>query len=139
MRADGALLIGPFELKQRAAEKNGEEGDEEGDEGGVSGVLPAELLFALQVIGMDDVDEGPMISIDEIEMLKTTLHARLQKLSPLEEADATAKPHTREWFVGVYRDGQRRLLRAALEEVEAMVGGAGGEEGEEEEEEEEDA
>ena len=79
---------------------------------------------------MDDVREGPSLSLDELDLLRATLNARLAALLPTEAADAAAAEHSREWFVGVYRDGQRRLLRLALEEVAAMAGE--GEEGEEE-------
>ena len=98
-------------------------------------MLPAELLYALQVVGMDDIGEGPTLTIEELEMLRTTLEARLQALVPAEGADAAATEGTREGFVAAYRDGQRRVLRAALEEVAAMAAGATtGEEGEEGEE-----
>jgi len=72
---------------------------------------------------MDDVEEGPALSLDEIDLLKATLEARLAALLPSEAADARAKKHSREWYVGVYRDGQRRLLREALQELAAMAGG----------------
>ena len=94
-----------------------------------------ELLLALQIIGMDDPEEGPMISLDEVDMLRATLAKRLDALLPSEADDGTAPPETREGSVAAYRDGQRRVLRAALEEVDLMLAGAeDGEEGEEEEE-----
>ncbi|KAL1508537.1 hypothetical protein AB1Y20_004636 [Prymnesium parvum] len=99
-REDRALLIGPFELRR---------GEGGGD--------------VRQVVGMDDVEEGPALSLDEIDLLKATLEARLAALLPSEAADARAKKHSREWYVGVYRDGQRRLLREALQELAAMAGG----------------
>ena len=59
------------------------------------------------------------------------------RVGDTEAADGAAAEHTREWYVGVYRDGQRRLLRAALEEVASLSDDAAGMQGEEEEEGEE--
>ena len=101
-----------------------------GEEGGES-YLPPELLYALQVVGMADVEEGPMLTVDELELLRATLDARLQALLPTEAQDANAAELTRQGFVAAYRDGQRRVLRAALAEVEEMVAGATGGEAEE--------
>ena len=137
--ADGALLIGPFELQQpssEAATDGGEgeadgkgegegEGEDEGGDGGEGGgVLPAELMFALSVVGMDDPEQGPMVTLDEIDLLQATLQAKLTALIPTEDSDDAAAEGTREGFVAAYRDGQRRVLRAALAEVAQMAGGA---------------
>ena len=72
---------------------------------------------------MDDVDEGPMLTDDELELLRTTLAARLEALEISEESDKSVKEEgTRASFVAVYRQGQRRVLRAALKEVDAIMG-----------------
>ena len=78
---------------------------------------------------MDDVDEGPALTLDELDLLRGTLQARLQPLLSSEGSDAASTPATREGFVALYRHGQRQILRAAIAEVETMVEGAtGGEE-----------
>lgn len=79
------------------------------------------LLAPHQVIGMEDAEEGPAISADEIELLASTLRARLDLLTPSQAADERADKHSREWYVGVYREGQRRLLRLALDELASML------------------
>jgi len=136
--ADGALLIGPFELHVTADGKGGkggkgeegEEGEEseEGEEGEEAasggGALPAELFLALSVIGMDDPSEGPSLTPDELDLLVGTLQARLQPLLPTEAADdAAADEQSCAGYVAAYRDGQRRVLRAALAQVAQMGAG----------------
>lgn len=69
---------------------------------------------------MEDPLEGPMITVDELELLRATLQGRLTALLPSEAADGAAMEHSREWYVGVYRTGQRRLLRDALKELASM-------------------
>ena len=141
--ADGALLIGPFDLKREGVAEEEEAtaaadgGDEADGDGAACGVLPPELFLALQVVAMQEAgDEEEMaISLDEIELLRQSLGARLQPLLPTEASDAAAaagQPGPAA-FAAHYRDGQRRILRAALDEVDALAGGAGEEEGEEEE------
>ena len=135
-KADSALLIGPFDIRpppEREAmgpPDGGEDGEEDEES---SNMLPLDLLFALQVIGMDDVDEGPLLTPDELELLNATLDARLQDLLPTEDDDARAicRATTREGFVAAYRDGQRRVLRAARDEVQGMLAGAASEADEE--------
>ena len=55
----------------------------------------------------------------------------LQALLESESADGDAELFSKEGFVAAYRNGQRRVLRAALEEVQGMMGNADGEEWEE--------
>ena len=120
-RADGVLLVGPFELHDSSCASDGEATRDGGEgESAGGGVLPAELLFALGVVGMEAADDEPAVTPDELELLHALLSARLRPLLPREAADARAPPHTREGYVAAYRDGQRRLLRAALDEIAAM-------------------
>ena len=158
VRADGALLIGPFEAwsgaaaaEQRAAKQSASDSvgaglagaldgaADEADAGSEteawtgSGLLRPELLLALQVIGMEDAEETPALSLDELDLLRATLSARLNALLPSEEADSRAPANTRRGFVAAYRRGQRRVLMEALAEVEQMA--EAGEEGEAEDEE----
>ena len=142
VRADGALLIGPFEAwsgvaaaKQSASNSVGDGAlDGAADEADAaseteaSGLLRPELLLALQVIGMEDADDEPALSLDELDLLRATLSARLNALLPSEEADSRAPANTRRGFVAAYRRGQRRVLMEALAEVEQMA--EGGEEAE---------
>ena len=120
---DGALLIGPFELHVTAegGKGEGEEGEEAASGGGA---LPAELLLALSVVGMDDPSDGPLLTPDELDLLVGTLQARLQPLLPTEAADAAvADEQSCAGYVAAYRDGQRRVLRAALAQVAQMSAG----------------
>ena len=141
-QTDGALLIGPFGIwppdaresggESTARQEAGAEGGE--DEDGVDGEdgaphershFPPELLYALQVIGMEHPEEGPTLTLDELELLKGTLEARLHALLPSEAADQAALGAvTRAGFVAAYRDGQRRVLRGAIEEVDDLAAGA---------------
>ena len=84
---------------------------------------------------MDDVDDGPALTLDELDLLRRTLEARLPALLPSEQSDAASTPGTREGFVALYKHGQRRILREAIAEVATMGEGAGG--GEEDNDEEE--
>ena len=133
---DGALLIGPFDLRRplptgadEAVSKEVVEVEAVDEE--EKSFLPADLMYALQVIGMENVEEGPVLSLDELDLLLATLQARLGALAPAEGADTAAVEGTRAGFIGAYRDGQRRVLRAAIEEVRALMGdGADGEQDE---------
>ena len=84
----------------------------------------------MQVIGMEDLDEGPMITPDELDLLERTLSKRLEALARSEAQDEHATSGTRAGHVAAYRNGQRRVLRAAIAELEAMraAAGAGGDE-----------
>ena len=124
VREDGSLLIGPLSL--------GGEVDEDDEE---NGVLSTPLLQALGVIGMDDGDEAPQISLNELDLLGGTLEGRLADLAPSEEADLAtlgSVPQSltarRARYVAAYRGGQRRVLRAAIAQALAMAEGAGEEE-----------
>ena len=86
-------------------------------------VLPPELRFALAIAGMESVEEGPGVTLDEIEMLKDELTGRLKELRWAGKAAEGALPHTRAEFAAAYKDGQRELLQAALEELEVLAGG----------------
>ena len=126
----GALLIGPFDLKVppkgggEAAAAAAEQAEAEEEEEEEASVLPPELLFALSIVGMEDADDGPALSLDELDMLKSTLEARLSVLEPTEAVDDAHVPpaETREAFVAAYRCGQRRVLKLALAQIEEMGG-----------------
>ena len=84
---------------------------------------------------MDDGDEAPQISLNELDLLGGTLEGRLADLAPSEEADLAtlgSVPQSltarRARYVAAYRGGQRRVLRAAIAQALAMAEGAGEEE-----------
>ena len=93
--------------------------------------MPQELLFALSVLGMEDVEEGPGLSPYEIDMLRqqfgATIHA--MQLDGKEEGDAKDDDtFGRAGFVRAYKRGQIKLLRSAIADLDAMIGGEGYEE-----------
>jgi hypothetical protein len=49
-------------------------------------VLSPDLLFALAVAGMENAEEGPGVTLDEIGMLRDELTGRLEALGPGEAA-----------------------------------------------------
>ena len=143
---NGALMMGPFALFGRlpttdadvAVEEDGDEGqagevvEGEGDEEEGS-VMPRELLFALSVLGMEDVDEGPGLSPYEIDMLKHQFAARIRSMNMSDEENGSGETvddkFSRAGFVAAYKRGQVNLLRSAIVDLDAMVGGEGDEEG----------
>ena len=145
------LLLGPFSLHRNLTsleEEEEEEGiaadkedviNESNEVGG--GIIPQELYKALSILGMEDVDEGPMISVDEMEILREVL---LKKLCAFGGPAAATLPQTdnngggkkkgscqstsndrqqllRAEFVEAYKDGQRMLLQLALSELESIM------------------
>lgn len=84
---DGSLLLlGPFELHRKlsaindaTSTDNPNSTPECSDEGGV---IPEELYNALSLIGLEDVEEGPIISEDELEMLREVLTKKLDGFGP---------------------------------------------------------
>jgi len=127
---NGALLIGPFSLHGAPPNPSSQStnGDRKGREyeGGnnSTGVLSPELLFALSVIGMETLEEGPGLSLDEIEMLKGELGRRIDALDTDESYVEMSKQYAvRSSFCSAYKRGQRSLLQKALAELGAMVEG----------------
>jgi len=116
---DDSLLVGPFSL------------------GGGSGrVIPLELLVGPQVVALEAAGEQLALSLDDLEGLGDVFQSRLDSLLETQADDAAAAEGTRESFCAHYRDGQRRVLRAALAELaEMFAAAAGGEESEDESEE----
>jgi len=143
---NGALMMGPFALFGRLpttdadveVEEDGDKGqaeevgEGEGDEEEGS-VIPRELLFALSVLGMEDVDEGPGLSPYEIDMLKHQFAARIRSMNMSDEENGSGETvddkFSRAGFVAAYKRGQVNLLRSAIADLDAMVGGEGDEEG----------
>ena len=143
---NGALMMGPFALFGRLpttdadveVEEDGDKGqaeevvEGEGDEEEGS-VMPRELLFALSVLGMEDVDEGPGLSPYEIDMLKHQFAARIRSMNMSDEENGSEETvddkFSRAGFVAAYKRGQVNLLQSAIADLDAMVGGEGDEEG----------
>ena len=98
------------------------------------GVIPDELYRALSIIGLDNVEEGPMVSIDEMEILKEVLTKKLEGFGTASvgkrSSDDTDQLMRAE-SVEAYKDGQRQLLQLALAELDSLIGNDDGGEGEE--------
>lgn len=131
---NGALMMGPFALFAKlptTSTKDGEVGEQHDGEDDEGSVMPQELLFALSVLGMEDVEEGPGLSPYEIDMLRQQFDARIHamQVDGKEEGDAKdADTFSRAGFVSAYKRGQVQLLRSAIADLDAMVGGEGYEE-----------
>ena len=120
----GVLFLGPFSLHRKLPSSKDDDKDDDiaDSEGGSEegGVIPDELYRALSIIGLEDVEEGPMVSIDEMEILKEVLTKKLQGFGTSGKSDES---------VEAYKDGQRELLQLALAELGSlMIGNDGGEE-----------
>jgi len=88
----------------------------------------ANVLRALAICVVEDVDEEPEISLTEIEIFADLLVSRLTILTggeggPREKADeeildaglAGLGDDKRPWHAAVYKDGQRRLVRDLIQ------------------------
>jgi hypothetical protein len=71
-------------------------------------VLSPDLLFALAVAGMENAEEGPGVTLDEIGMLRDELTGRLEALGPGEAAACGGRTTTRagRWRGGTGRRGR---------------------------------
>lgn len=119
------LLLGPFSLHRtlRTPSEGRTSPGSDASDCGSGGVIPQDLYHALSVMGMEDVEEGPIMSVDELEILKRVLTEkkagfgregkRGDDLSPSEEL--------RWQFVEAYKDGQRNMLQLALAELESLM------------------
>lgn len=118
---DGAvLLLGPFSLgwKPPDAVDHTKEDNYSHNPSESEGIIPQSLYQALGLIGMEDPEEGPVVSEDEIEMLKEVLTGKLnnfEQTSVMPQEDTVY--HQRQKFVDAYKSNQKRLLRAALNEL----------------------
>eukprot|EP00563_Minutocellus_polymorphus_P006783 CAMPEP_0181037672 /NCGR_PEP_ID=MMETSP1070-20121207/9529_1 /TAXON_ID=265543 /ORGANISM="Minutocellus polymorphus, Strain NH13" /LENGTH=620 /DNA_ID=CAMNT_0023115409 /DNA_START=1 /DNA_END=1863 /DNA_ORIENTATION=+ len=141
----GALMMGPFALFAKLpttdteVEEDGGEGQGRAEEVGEReaeewSVMPQELLFALSVLGMEDVEEGPGLSPYEIDMLQHQFGARIRSMNMSGDENGSGErigKFSRAGFVAAYKRGQVNLLQSAIADLDAMVGGEGGEGGEE--------
>lgn len=126
--SDGALLIGPFDLRPPTTDAAGHDAADAEDAAGEdstgddlsSSWFPEELWYALQVVGTETAEEGPGLSLCELELLQGTLEARLGALHST-ALGVGASAGAREGFVAAYREGQRRVLEAAIAELETMT------------------
>ena len=126
------LLLGPFSLHRKLSSKSNMMGEENDDDSG--GVIPDELYKAMSIIGLEDVDEGPMVSIDEMEILREVLTKKLVGFGITAAAtesraanSSSALPSSSEQHliraqsVEAYKDGQRTLLQLALAELDSLM------------------
>ena len=123
----GVFFLGPFSLHRKfSSSVDGAEENIADIEGGVS-VIPDELYRALSIIGLDSVEEGPMVSIDEMEILKEVLTEKLQGFGTLMGGKSSSNTSTsadhlmRTESVEAYKDGQRQLLQLALAELDSLM------------------
>jgi len=122
----GVLFLGPFSLHRKlpSSTDDVEEEDKTVDKEG--GVIPDELYRALSIIGLENVEEGPMVSIDEMEILKEVLTKKLDGFGTASSGGKRSSTSTsdqlmREESVEAYKDGLRRLLQLALAELDSLM------------------
>ena len=136
----GVLFLGPFSLHRKlssSTDDDAEEKEETDNDREECGVIPDELYRALSIIGLENVAEGPMVSVDEMEILKEVLTKKLDGFGTASNGkssscDASSSAEQLMWAKSVeaYRDGQRRLLQLALAELDSLIlGNDGGEQG----------
>ena len=122
----GVLFLGPFSLHRKLSSStdNDVEADKTDDS---EGVIPDELYRALSIIGFENVEEGPMVSIDEMEILKEVLKKKLDGFGTASSAskrssDASSSDNLmRVESVEAYKDGQRQLLQLTLAELDSLM------------------
>lgn len=119
------LLLGPFSLHRKlrtnvegSMHPNSEESDSSS-----GGVIPQELYHALSVMGMEEVEEGPIISVTELEILKEVLTQKMVGFGRAKPGSAERSPsgELRRQFVEAYKEGQRQVLQLALAELESLI------------------
>jgi len=120
----GGLSVGPFFIRSQ-------------EMGGV----PGELLSALGICMVEAPGEDLQLTLDEIEGLKNKLESKLDALKPRSAADSNlvgrcggggargggsedqidAVAFQRRRAAAIYRDGQRRVLQEAIQELEDLL------------------
>jgi len=121
----GVLFLGPFSLHRKLSSSTNEE-DKTVDDNREGGVIPDELYRALSIIGLDNVKEGPMVSIDEMEILKEVLTKKLDGFGTASVGKRSSDTSTSDQLmraesVEAYKDGQRQLLQLALAELDSLM------------------
>ena len=132
----GVLFLGPFSLHRKLSSSTDDGEDKQQDDSSEGGVIPDELYRALSIIGLENVEEGPMVSIDEMEILKEVLTKKLDGFGTSSNDKRSNDTSTsyqlmRTESVEAYKDGQRQLLELALAELESLMLGSDGGEDEE--------
>lgn len=130
----GVLFLGPFSLHRKLPSNT--DGAEQAEDETIDtecGVIPDELYRALSIIGWENVEEGPIVSIDEMKILKEVLTKKLQGFGTASLGGKRSSDDTDQLMrvesVEAYKDGQRQLLQLALAELDSlMIGNDGGEE-----------
>ena len=124
----GVLFLGPFSLHRRLPSSTDDDGeDKTQDNSSEGGVIPDELYRALSIIGLESVEEGPMVSIDEMEILKEVLTKKLDGFGTASggkrssDTSSSADQLMRAESVEAYKDGQRQLLQLALAELGSLM------------------
>ena len=120
------LLLGPFSLHRplpTTAAGIANPGSDASDDDG-EGVLPQSLFHALSVVGLEDAEEGPVVSANELEMLRDVLTKKMADFGPPrgrgrdEDSPSLA---LRRRFAEAYKDGQRQILCVALAELDSLM------------------
>lgn len=127
------ILLGPFSLhRQRLQDANRCESNDFADNS-LTGVIPIDLYQALGIIGLETVKEGPVMSLDEMEMFHDVLKKKLDGFNEpnaSDEADIQTKIGEEviteaemvcKQSVEAYKDGQRALLCLAIQEIENLM------------------
>jgi len=134
----GVLFLGPFSLHRKLPSRMDDDGeDKQQDDSSEGGVIPDELYRALSIIGLENVEEGPMVSIDEMEILKEVLTKKLDGFGTASngkrssDTSSTSDQLMRVESVEAYKDGQRQLLQLALAELDSLM--IGNDDGDDEE------
>ena len=125
----GVLFLGPFSLHHKLPSSKDHGEDKQQDDSSEGGVIPDELYRALSIIGLENVEEGPMVSIDEMEILKEVLTKKLNGFGTSSNDNSRRSSDTcsaadqlvRAESVEAYKDGQRQLLQLALAELDSLI------------------
>lgn len=126
-----ALFLGPFLLRRKipGVTMMSESKDDDDVAGAINpdGVIPQDLFRALGLLGMDDPAEGPVISEDEVELLQGVLTRKLEGFGMAATTALAAECASSEGrscrteCVEAFKDGQRELLRLALDELVSLM------------------
>ncbi|KAL7539459.1 hypothetical protein ACHAXR_011867 [Thalassiosira sp. AJA248-18] len=121
------LFLGPFSIMRKLSSIASEAGEDNYNEDCNSndGVIPDNLYTALSLIGIEDVEEGPVVSQDELEMLSDVLRIKLDGFGNVGASRSLAESSTDlnhlVESVQAYKDGQRKLLQLALRELDELM------------------
>eukprot|EP00956_Cyclotella_meneghiniana_P020569 scaffold36478_cov69-Cyclotella_meneghiniana.AAC.10 len=129
----GVILLGPFSLYRKGLQDATSCKNDDFADNDLTGVIPNDLYQALGVIGLETLEEGPVMSLDEMEMFHAVLKKKLDGFDHLtgsettvtqtkiEEDVFTETERARKQSAEAYKDGQRALLCLAIQEIESLM------------------